>query len=428
MRQVASRLALAAAVILAFAALPGGPGPRLAQAQVYRLAELNTEQIRALDRRTTVVILPGGILEEHGPYLPSFTDGYGNERLTADLAAAIAQRPGWAAVVFPTIPLGATGANAIGARHSFPGTYAVRLTTLRAVFMDLATEFGEQGFRWIFVVHGHGGPHNRALDEAGDYFRDTYGGRMVHLLGLLPDTLAADSVVQRVVPAAVRAEDGFTVHAGLVESSALMALRPDLVPAAIARAPSITGREFADLQRLAARPDWPGYFGAPRHASAELGRQLVEAENRQYVALALRILDGLDERQVPRLAVVRGQRPGPASVARAAAARDLAEERRQAPWTTGDVRLHVRASPASLSGRAPRGSRMTRITAGLHGSLPGRSRLLAPGPVRGALGRGGEIRADGLFTGSARSATLAEPPLKECPVQPTMLVHRAVTT
>jgi hypothetical protein len=34
-----------------------------AVAQVLSVAELNTEQIRALDRQKTVVILPGGILE-----------------------------------------------------------------------------------------------------------------------------------------------------------------------------------------------------------------------------------------------------------------------------------------------------------------------------------------------------------------------------
>jgi hypothetical protein len=51
---------------------------RSAGAQVYRLAELNVGQIRMLDRQRTVILLPGGILEEYGPYLPSFTDGYYN--------------------------------------------------------------------------------------------------------------------------------------------------------------------------------------------------------------------------------------------------------------------------------------------------------------------------------------------------------------
>ncbi len=48
------------------------------QAQIYRVAQMNAEQIRALDKQKNVVILTGGILEEHGPHLPSFTDGFSN--------------------------------------------------------------------------------------------------------------------------------------------------------------------------------------------------------------------------------------------------------------------------------------------------------------------------------------------------------------
>lgn len=58
-------------------------------AQIYHVKEMNTEQIKAFDREKTAVLLPGGILEEHGPYLPSFSDGYTNERRTEDLANAM---------------------------------------------------------------------------------------------------------------------------------------------------------------------------------------------------------------------------------------------------------------------------------------------------------------------------------------------------
>src|SRR5215204_2022836 len=119
-----------------------------ASAQIYRVAQMNTDQIRALDKEKTVVILPGGVLEEHGPHLPSFTDGYSNEWITERLAQSIVARPGWAALIFPTIPLGHGGANEIGGIFSFPGTYSVRRTTLRAIFMDLACELGGQGFKW----------------------------------------------------------------------------------------------------------------------------------------------------------------------------------------------------------------------------------------------------------------------------------------
>lgn len=54
-------------------------------AQIYHVAQMNTEQIRALDKQKTVVIIPGGILEEHGPHLPSFTDGSVIERQTRNL-------------------------------------------------------------------------------------------------------------------------------------------------------------------------------------------------------------------------------------------------------------------------------------------------------------------------------------------------------
>jgi creatinine amidohydrolase len=54
----------------------------LGHAQTYHLADLNTEQIRTLDRDKTVILIPGGILEEHGPYLPSYTDGYADRFYT----------------------------------------------------------------------------------------------------------------------------------------------------------------------------------------------------------------------------------------------------------------------------------------------------------------------------------------------------------
>src|SRR4030095_3858931 len=170
--------------------------PSRLEAQIYHLEEMNTEQIRALDRARTVIIMPGGILEQHGPYLPSWSDAYFGQRLASDLATEIGKRPGWKAVFFPMMPLGSGGANEIAEKWSYPGSYTVRPATLRAVYMDLATSLGEQGFRWIFVVNSHGSPkHNVVLDEAGDYFRDTFGGHMVHVTGILtPPGAPLDSI------------------------------------------------------------------------------------------------------------------------------------------------------------------------------------------------------------------------------------------
>ena len=198
---------------------------------------MNTEQIKALDREKTVVLLPEGILEEHGPYLPSGADSYITERRTQDLANAIVERPGWKVLIFPLIPLGTGPANTVGRKYVFPGSYTVRPSTLRTIFMDLGTDLGEQGFRWIFVVSSHRGlSHNRILNQAGDYFRDPYGGHMVNLEGLIyqpqPNQTRSEEE-QR--------EDAGSSHAGASETSLLLYFRPELVsPATRMRSRSVS--------------------------------------------------------------------------------------------------------------------------------------------------------------------------------------------
>ena len=159
-----------------------------APAEVLRVTDLNVQQLRALDRSTTVVVLPGGMLEEHGPFLPISTDAILSDRLAQAVAESLPTRlPGWTVLLFPQIPFGASGSNEVGGQFVFPGTYAVRPSTLRTVFMDLASELGDQGFRWVIVVHVHGSPlHLRAIDDAGDYFHDIYGGWMINLWDLVP--------------------------------------------------------------------------------------------------------------------------------------------------------------------------------------------------------------------------------------------------
>ena len=302
-------------------------------AQIYHVKDMNTEQIRALDRDKTVVLLPGGILEQHGPYLPSFTDGYANERLTQELANAIVERPGWQVLVFPLIPLGAGGANEIGSKYSFSGTYAVRFATLRAVFMDLATELGEQSFRWVFVVHAHGAPnHNRALDQAGEYFHDSYRGHMVNLTGLMPAREARAESAQQLMSEEARQEEGFAVHASMSETSRLLFLRPDLVHPAYKQAPPHTGRTMDDLIPIAKAEHWPGYFGSPRLASAAFGATTWKQFSARFVEVALKILDGFDYRQIKRLGDVTRTIPANVAIDKAALEHDQAIQRKQQEW------------------------------------------------------------------------------------------------
>ena len=305
----------------------------VASAEVVRVGDLNTRQIRALDRDRTVVFLQGGMLEEHGPYLPAFTDGILSERLTLEIAnGVVAKDPKWTALLFPPVSVGASGYNEIGRQFVFPGTYAVRPSTLKAMYMDLATELGEQGFKWIMVVHVHGSPlHIAALDEAGDYFRDTYRGRMVNLWGLLP-VIGGWGSAMSVMTDAQKKEDGVSLHAGADEHSLMLHLQPNLVAPDYLQAPSITGSSYAESVAAARQKDWPGYIGAPRLGNAALGRGIWASFSAAALKTTLEILGGTDPATYQRYLPFMQRNPAYQEWIASATDRDRALGERQQAW------------------------------------------------------------------------------------------------
>ncbi|HEV8080860.1 MAG TPA: creatininase family protein [Chitinophagaceae bacterium] len=227
-------------------------------------------QIQSLDKNKTVLLIPGGIMEEHGPYLPAFSDGYWNEKLTDTIANSLAAQD-WNVIIFPTIPLGNSGANDIASKYSFPGTYTVRFETLRSVFMDLATELGEQGFKNIFIIHSHGAPnHQRALDQAAAFFNETYHGKMTNLMGINALQLswfdAANAKDQEKV-------DGIKMHGGMSETSSMLYIVPHLVDTNYKQAIPYAGEDMQALIQIAKSPHWQGYFGSEKIASATYGEE-----------------------------------------------------------------------------------------------------------------------------------------------------------
>jgi creatinine amidohydrolase len=300
-----------------------------AWAQILDVRELNTDQIARLDRARTVVLLTAGILEEHGPFLPSYSDGYQSEFIATRVAEAVAGRSSWTVLRFPDIPLGAFPASYVGRKYVFPGSYPVRMATLRAVFMDLATDLGEAGFRWVVVVTMHGGPtHNRALDEAARYFNDSYAGRMVHVTGLAS---VAGAVPSDIFTSEQRAAEGLSIHADADEHSCLLFLRPDLVAPAIRSAPAVVTRDFAQLVATAETPNWPGYFGTPAIANPEAGRRAMAAIAQAAVNVVLKVLDGGSDAG-PRSADRSTAEPAFRRVVEAALEYERQIERKQAEW------------------------------------------------------------------------------------------------
>jgi len=296
-------------------------------AQIYRAAEMTTADYRALDRSKTVVILSSGILEEHGPYMPAYTDGYISEALVRDVAAAVVAR-GWKVLIFPIIPLGSGGANELAAKYPFPGTFAVRLNTLRAVFMDLADELAEAGFRTVFIANNHGAPnHNRALDQACDYFKEVHGGQMIVLRGIsTPNTAKINAELRGLLSEQALKEDAYSGHAGIGETSLMLFLQPKLVDPDYTSAPAQTAPGFGDMITVAKNPDWTGYFGSPRFSTATYGALLYRSWSEQAVAQALQALEGT----APTVAGFAGNMVSPPDAA--ALKRDEASANRQQEW------------------------------------------------------------------------------------------------
>lgn len=279
-------------------------GTRVAPAQtILRWTDLNATQIAALDRAHTALIIPAGIVEEHGPLLPSGAELFHNDRIATDLAADIAARPGWTVVMLPGVPLGSGAFDRRAGRTGFAGTLSVRASTIQAVFTDLADAVGQQGFRFVFVINGHADAnHDRALDLAGDVFAVSYRGFMVHLLGrrgCQADGLEPPPITM--LSATAMTADADSPHGGAMETARLWFSRPEFVDStAVRNATDVTANGAAEWPRVAQRADWPGYVGAPRFATLELGEWLYRTQRRNCTDLALRLLDGLDERTVLR--------------------------------------------------------------------------------------------------------------------------------
>jgi creatinine amidohydrolase/Fe(II)-dependent formamide hydrolase-like protein len=225
----------------------------------------------------------------------------------------VAAKPGWTALVFPTIAVGASGSNEIGGRFAFPGTFAIRPSTLRALFMDMASELGEQGFRWIMVVHVHGSPlHIGAIDDASDFFQQTYGGRMVNLWGLAP----------------LLGGWGIPVD----EHSLMLHLQPSLVSAGYRTAPTVTGSSYDESFAAARDANWPGYLGAPRLATGELGHRIWTSFSAAALKTTLEVLDGTDPATYTRYLSYLVKMPLYQAWIRSAEERDRALGDKQRTW------------------------------------------------------------------------------------------------
>jgi creatinine amidohydrolase len=67
---------------------------------------------------------------------------------------------------------------------------------------------------------------------------------------------------------------GSDPHAGVAETSGLLAIRPDLVRSGYQSLPSHRVENRTEMRAIASRPGWLGYFSSPARANAAYGREV----------------------------------------------------------------------------------------------------------------------------------------------------------
>ncbi len=167
----------------------------------------------------SVVFLPVGATEQHGPHLPLNVD----QICPAKLAELAAEELG--AMVLPTIPYGYKSQPESGGGQLFPGTTSLDGNTLVHVILDVLRETYRHGGRKFVLMNGHY-ENVYFMKEAADLFvRDAADARVMFLTWV--DVLD-DSVVEEIF-----ADCGFPgwdlEHAAVTETSLMLYFAPELV-------------------------------------------------------------------------------------------------------------------------------------------------------------------------------------------------------
>ena len=165
--------------------------------------------------RDSVVILPVGSTEQHGPHLPLGADAI----QVAEVARQVGERLG--AIVAPTIPYGYRSAPRSGGGEIFSGTTSLTGQALTLVVRDILTALVRHGARKIVVLDGHY-ENNMFLHEAIHLLLDAGAPDDLRILKILWVDPIRPETLERAWP------DGFpgwaVEHAAHLETSMLLAI------------------------------------------------------------------------------------------------------------------------------------------------------------------------------------------------------------
>lgn len=277
----------------------------MTHSRLHRLNDMNLKQMRALDRQRTVVLIPIGMVEEHGDHLPMGTDNFAAEALVMAAASWLLEHDKKLQILL--MPLLPFGTDPVDTRRSDlfqdAGSVWISASTLKLLLTEIVEQIIRFGFKCIFPVNFHGGAgQSMALDEVCADIRSRYPGVVIYeptgyvMAGAALDVTPglATLLGRPLTPSEEVALKG-SVHASMFETSMMLNLRPELVDPLYKSLRSIEWHQVYHME------NWPGYVGAgPAHANAEVGGAVLRWRGVRAAAVIRQAMEGADLSELPR--------------------------------------------------------------------------------------------------------------------------------
>jgi creatinine amidohydrolase len=255
------------------------------------LGEMTNPEVEAFLRDHQTILVPTGSTEQHGPHGPLLTDVL----VPQEVARRIATEVG--ALVAPPINY------ALSYPHAgFTGVVHIRIPTFMALVEDLCVSLATAGFRRIVFLNGHY-DNTYAIAYACAAARE----RMPEAAVAFPinywDGMTADEAAEFFGPTT-------GLHANRGETSAVLAINPDLVDMERANAemppfPEVSNAApvhtafFFSAPGSVHRATHSGTWGDARESTADFGERYLEVVSRATVRM-LSDIDRTFEAMPPR--------------------------------------------------------------------------------------------------------------------------------
>lgn len=230
------------------------------------LSEMKWSEVEELRKRVDLAILPVGANDNNGMHGPLGTDTI----VASGIAKKIGELSG--CLVAPAVPWGNSTV-----QMGFPGTIHVRCSVLSELIRDICLSLAAHGFRRILIINGHLA-NNWPINSIGHELREE---------GILMVMIDWWRVMQHVGMDLAKSKYLPAGHGGEMNTSCVMAFRPDLVD--LYKAQKLEPKKsfyskymFPHYPRVFVFPDYRrhmGEFGAmgdARLSSKEQGEAIIE--------------------------------------------------------------------------------------------------------------------------------------------------------